>query len=77
MKPYSNAGYSIGDPVEVSDFRIKNMRGDYRISWRPATVSNVSPELVVAFNDGVRLVIEHSTQIRTPRWFLERHRKAG
>jgi len=75
MKKYSNDLYSIGDPVEISGFEIKNMRGDYRVSWRPATVSDVHPQLTVAFHDGSRLVVEHTSQIRTPRWALERYRR--
>lgn len=69
---YGNGVVSIGDPVEVEVFTIINIRGDKRISWIPATVVGFQPEVVVAFCDGSRLVLENGYSYRIPKWFSQK-----
>jgi len=72
MSKYHNGVVGVGDPVEISEFEIKNMRGDYRISWVPATVAAVHPQLVVVFADSTRMVLRSAGEFRVPRWAKER-----
>ena len=66
---FSNQGWSIGDPVEVETLTIRNIRGDVRREWTPATIASVFPHITVVFADSSWLNVQDpQSTLRTPAW---------
>lgn len=65
MSKWNDGFVGIGDPVEVELFEVLNLRGDYRCSWVPATVSGIRP-VEVTFADSSRLVLGDVHPFRKP-----------
>lgn len=66
---YTNNGWSIGDPVEVETISVKNLRGDLRREWVPATIASVFPYITVVFADSSWIEIRDAgSMLRIPSW---------
>lgn len=65
---YTNGEFSVGDPIEVLLYSVRNLRGDLKKQWTPATVVGVHPNLCVAFNDGSRMDLRPDSEYRVPEW---------